>query len=133
LTVCRVLRQKLVAHPAVEAFAKAVCISFPGAMKCQAIWLFSDQAGMALQVNSAPLPHTIMPGLRRRSINADRSRATPPSRDGVVRNRRQAFLADVIDDIQDPEAASISELVVMAFSSSSSGECRLVSVRSIAV
>ena len=93
LTVCRVLRQKLVAHPAVEAFAKAVCISFPGAMKCQAIWLFSDQAGMALQVNSAPLPQTIMPGLRRRSINADRSRATPPSRDGVVRNRRQAFPA----------------------------------------
>ena len=49
-----------------EALTHTVAyIGFPGAIKCQSIWLSSDQVSMALQVNSVPLSETIMPGLPR--------------------------------------------------------------------
>jgi len=52
-----------------------------------------------------------MPGLPRRSISAVSSLALPPSRDRGVGDRRRAFPDHVIDDIQDPAAATIGELV----------------------
>lgn len=44
---------------------KPICICLPGAMKCQSTLFCSDQASMALQVNSVPLSETIMPGVPR--------------------------------------------------------------------
>jgi hypothetical protein len=73
-------------------------MGLPGATKCQVMLSSSAQASMALDVNSVPLSETIIPGLRGCSISVVNSRATP-SRDRCVRDRRQAFPADVIDDV----------------------------------
>jgi hypothetical protein len=43
--------EKLVPHPALKLSQKPFCIGLPGAMKCQSILFFSDQASMALQVS----------------------------------------------------------------------------------
>jgi hypothetical protein len=79
---------------------KPFCVGFPGAMKCQAIWLSSDQVSMALQVNSVPLSETIMPGLPRRSISAVSSRATRRPGIEVSGIAARHSRGHVIDDIQ---------------------------------
>jgi hypothetical protein len=61
----QVFVEKLVPHPAVEALAEAVLHRFIGAIKCQAIRLTSDQASMALQMNSVPCRRRSCPGLPR--------------------------------------------------------------------
>src|ERR1700688_4376841 len=71
------LIEKLVAHAAVEALTEAVLhrLSWRNEMP-QTIWLSCAQASLALEVNSVPLSHTIMPGFPWRSTSIVNSRAT---------------------------------------------------------
>ena len=91
--------------------AKAFWIGLPGAMKCQSMPVSLHQASMALQVNSVPLSETIEPGLPRRSTISRQFPSHPPPGDRRVRDRAQAFLGDVVDDVEDAEAPSIGELI----------------------
>ncbi len=90
---------------------KAFWIGLPGAMKCQSRPVSLHQASIALQVNSVPLSETIEPGLPRCSTIVVSSRATRRPEIGVS-GVAQAFLGDVVDDIEDAEAPSVGELIV---------------------
>ena len=67
---------------------------------------------MAFEVNSVPLSETIRPGLPRRSIKSRQFARHAPARDRGVRDRRQAFPRDVVDDIEDAKPPAVGELVV---------------------
>jgi hypothetical protein len=103
------LIEKLVAHAAVEALTEAVLhrLSWRNEMP-QTIWLSCAQASLALEVNSVPLSHTIMPGFPWRSTSIVNSRATHRPRG--VGDRRQALSRHVIDDVQDAEPSAADEL-----------------------
>jgi hypothetical protein len=104
--------EKLVAHPAVEAFTEAVlhrlsrCDEVPGDL----VVLRPAQHGVAGELGAV-----VRDDHARLAATIDQHRQLarhPPSRDRGIRDRREAFPGHVIDDIQDPEAATTGELVM---------------------
>jgi hypothetical protein len=104
--------EKLVAHPAVEAFTEAGlhrlsrCDEVPGDL----VVFKPGQHGVA-----GELGVVVRDDHARLAAAGDQRRQFarhPPSRDRGVGDHCQAFPGHVIDDVQDPEATTIRELVM---------------------
>ena len=104
--------EKLIPHPAVEALAEAVLHRLSGRdeVPVDLVLLRPGQHGVAGELGAVVGDdHAWLAAL----IDQRRQFARhPPSRDRGVGDRRQAFSRHVIDDVQDPEAATTGELVM---------------------
>ena len=104
--------EKLIPHPTVKTLAEAV---LHGLARCNevpidVVFFSPSQHGVRRELGAV--------------VRDDQSRLAalfdqrgqfarhPTSRDRCVRDRCQAFPSDVIDDVEDPEAATTGELVV---------------------
>ena len=87
-------------------------LHLPSAMKYQAIRCALAQPSMAFEVNSVPWPETIIAGRPRRATSGRELARDPLALDRRVRDRGQALLGDVVDDVEDPEASTAGALVV---------------------
>jgi hypothetical protein len=106
------LVKELVPHRAAEAFTKAVLRRLSRQDEMPGDLFTSDQISMALQVSSAPLSETIIPGLLRRSISAVSSRVTRRPEIEVSRIAASCSSGSLHRRCQDSEAATICKLAM---------------------
>ena len=104
--------EKLVPHPAVEAFTEAVLhrLARRNEVPVDLVVLRPGQHGIAGELGAV-----VGDDHARLAAPIDQRRQFarhPPSRDRGVGDRRQTFPGHVIDDVQDPEATAVGELVV---------------------
>ena len=102
--------EKLVAHPAVEAFTKAVLHRFSRSDEVPGnpVVLRPGQHGVAGELGAVVRDDHA--GLAATIDQCRQFSRHPQSRDRDVGDRRKAFPGDVIDDVQNPEATTIGEL-----------------------
>ena len=104
--------EKLVAHPAVEAFAEAVLhrLSRRNEVPGDLVVLRPGQHGVAGELGAV-----VRDDHARLAAPIDQRRQFarhPPSRDRGVGDRRQALARHVVNDVQDAEAPAAGELIV---------------------